>query len=127
MKKLWLSAALFLAPAFAHHSAAGFDYTKTLSANGTLKQFRWASPHSSALVEVTGADGKPVDMSFISVTPSAYVHQGFKPGDFKLGQKVAISWHPSRTGGQVGVLATLKLQNGRIFKEGDSQATPYGQ
>jgi len=127
MKKLWLLATLFLMPAFAHHSAAGFDYTKTLSADGTLKQFRWASPHSTALVEVTGADGKPADLSFISVAPSGYVRQGFRPGDFKPGEKVSISWHPSRTGGQVGVLATMKLADGRTFKEGDSQATSYGQ
>ena len=45
MKKLFGGAVLLLAyvlaiPAWAHHSMAGFDREKTVSINGTVKQFK---------------------------------------------------------------------------------------
>jgi hypothetical protein len=46
-----------------------------------------------------------------------FVKQGFKPKDFRVGDKVEISWHPSRSGATGGILSTLKLPDGRIFKD----------
>ena len=47
------------APVWAHHSAAGYDLSKTLSAQATLKEFRWSAPHSAAVFTIKGPDGKP--------------------------------------------------------------------
>ena len=41
-------AAAASAPAVAHHSAAMFDMTKTISVNGTVKDFQYTNPHSGS-------------------------------------------------------------------------------
>ena len=45
------------ATAWAHHSGAGVDRTKTVTITGTVKEFRWTNPHSWIDLEVTDAKG----------------------------------------------------------------------
>jgi hypothetical protein len=107
-------AAGLAAPLSAHHSGAGYDMSKTLSAQATLKEFRWGAPHSAAVFIVKGEDGKPQEMTMAAATPSAFTRQGFKPRDFKVGDKMEITWHPSKSGAG-GALAGMKLADGRKF------------
>ena len=105
------------APVWAHHSAVGYDLSKTLTAEATLKEFRWGSPHSAAVFVIKGPDGKAEDMTVASATPAMFVKQGFKPKDFQVGDKMEISWHPAKSGHLGGMLASMKLPNGRVFKD----------
>jgi hypothetical protein len=105
------------APVWAHHSATGYDYSKTLSAEATIKEFRWVSPHSSVVFVIKGPDGQPENMTVTSATPAMFAKQGFTPKDFHVGDKVDISWHPAKSGHLGGALASMKLPNGRVFKD----------
>jgi hypothetical protein len=105
------------APVSAHHSAAGYDLTKTLSAEATLKEFRWSAPHSAVVFVIKGADGKPQEVSMASASPASLIRQGFKPRDFKPGEKMKITWHPSKNGAIGGTLKTMKLSDGRSFND----------
>jgi hypothetical protein len=50
----------FIAPAIAHHSFAMFDDTKTVTLQGTVKEFEWVNPHSWLRVTVSDEKtGKP--------------------------------------------------------------------
>lgn len=114
----WLAAmALVAAPAWAHHSAVGYDLTRTVSANATLKEFLWIAPHSSAVFTIVTADGKAQEITLGSAAPNKFAGQGFKPRDFKAGQKVEITWYPTRNGKPGGLLATMKLPDGRVFED----------
>lgn len=117
-------AAGMAAPLSAHHSFAGYDMSKTRSASATLKEFRWGAPHSSVVFVIKGADGKPQEVTMGSASPAAFAKQGFKPRDFKVGDKMEITWHPSKSGATGGVLATMKLADGRKF--GDTESGPLG-
>lgn len=105
------------APTSAHHSAAGYDMSKTLSASATIKEFRWGAPHSAAIFVIKDGNGKPEELTVASATPAMFVKQRFRPRDFKVGDKVEITWHPSKSGNIGGILATMKLPDGRTFKE----------
>ena len=105
------------APVWAHHSAAGYDLSKTLSAEATLKEFRWSSPHSAAVFVIKGPDGKIENMTVASGSPSMFVKQGFQPKDFQIGDKVEITWHPTKSGHLGGMLASVKFPDGRVFKD----------
>jgi hypothetical protein len=107
------------APVSAHHSFSGYDMSKTLSAPATLKEFRWGAPHSGVVFVIKGPDGKPQEVSMASASPAAFAKQGFKPRDFKVGDKMQITWHPSKSGAVGGTLATMKLPDGRKF--GDTE------
>jgi hypothetical protein len=117
-------AAGLAAPLSAHHSFAGIDMSKTLSAQATLKEFRWGAPHSAAVFIVKGEDGKPQEMTMAAATPSAFTRQGFKPRDFKVGDKMEITWHPSHGGVAGGALTGMKMADGRKF--GDTEFGPGG-
>jgi hypothetical protein len=122
-----ISAAVALAiaaPASAHHSGVGYDMSKTLAAEATIKEFRWGAPHSAAVFVIKDKDGKPQDVNVASTTPAMMVRQGFKLQDFKIGTKVQITWHPAKSGVLGGTLATIKLPDGREFK--DAEFGPRG-
>lgn len=46
------AAAVYAVPAFAHHSFAMFDATKTVTLEGSIKEFQWTNPHAWILVNV---------------------------------------------------------------------------
>jgi hypothetical protein len=104
-------------PALAHHSAAAYDYTKTETAVGTIKTFRFASPHCAMVVAVKRADGKVTELFITSAAPMVYARQGFKSEDFKAGDKLSLTWHPGRNDESAGVVVSMTLKNGRTFKE----------
>jgi hypothetical protein len=130
LKKRWLAGlaagvglGLAAAPAFAHHSFAAYDMNQILSAEGTLKEFRWGAPHSS-LVLIYIDKGAEKQMSIISGSPLLFAKQGLSPRDFKRGDKVKVTYHPNTSGQPGGALATLKLPNGKSFS--DTEAARAG-
>jgi hypothetical protein len=114
------------APVWAHHSFAGYDMTKTLTAEATLKEFRWGAPHSSAVFMIKGPDGKIEVMTVAAAAPAMFSKQGFNPKDFQVGDKMEITWHPSTSGHIGGMLAGMKLPNGHEFKDAEvGPGTPF--
>jgi hypothetical protein len=104
-------------PVFAHHSAAGYDMTKTETAQATIKEFRWGAPHSSAIFVLKGPKGEQRVLVTSSAAPNIFLRQGFKPKDFQVGDKVEIMWHPTRNGTDGGILARIKFADGRVFTD----------
>jgi hypothetical protein len=66
---------------------------------------------------IKGTDGKQQEATMGSASPAALARQGFKPRDFKAGDKMDITWRPSRSGAIGGLLATMKLTDGRTFSD----------
>lgn len=109
----------FAAQVHAHHSFAGYDLTKVTRAQGTIKEFRWGSPHAAAVFTIIGPNGKPQDINVASASPSQFVKQGFNPRDFKAGQRVEVMWFPTRGGKPGGFMSGLKFPDGREFKDAE--------
>lgn len=109
-------------PAAAHHSFAVYDLTQTKTAAGTIKEFNFGAPHSTATFTIMGPDGKSQNLTLQGAAPAALSRAGFKPRDFSKGTQVEISWHPVRTGGPEGAMIMLKLSDGRVFNDEESQA-----
>jgi len=128
MKRSLLACALILLgnfPALAHHSAAGIDTSKTLSADVTLKQFLWSAPHAQIIVLYQDESGKDVELSVTTFAPGALIRQGFSPKDFRAGDKIKLFWHPNRSGSPGGILARVVAADGRVMN-GDIQGPPPG-
>jgi len=102
-------------PALAHHSAAGVDQTRTLSADATLKEFSWSAPHAQIIVTYRDENGKDVDVSVTSFAPGILIRQGFSPKDFRRGDKIKLFWHPNRNGSAGGILAKIVAADGRVL------------
>ena len=103
--------------AWGHHSFSAYDLSKTLTVSGTIKEFRWGAPHASLLLDYVNDSGKPVVLMVQSGSPAAFARQGFKPRDFRSGEKVELTYHPINSGGLGGAMASLKLADGRTFRD----------
>jgi hypothetical protein len=117
LKKILLaaSAAALVSVAAAHHSAAMFDHSKTVTLNGTVKEFQFTNPHSWLQVLVTGPDGKTVEWGFESEGPSTLTRVGIQARTFKPGEKVTVVASPMRDGRPAGALHSVTKSDGTVY------------
>ena len=108
--------ALFIAvSAYAHHSAAGIDQTKTVTQEGTVKQFKWANPHSWLEVEVPNAKGGSDVWNLEMNPPSFLIRAGWKSTSVKPGDKIKFSARPFKNGDPGGIFVSVTLADGKVL------------
>lgn len=107
--------------AFAHHSFALFDRSKLTTLSGTVREFKWANPHTWLTVVVRKADGTDEDWALVGSSPNMMSRWGWNAADIKAGDKVQVDIHPARDGRRIGELHTVFLQGGKVL------ADPGGQ
>jgi hypothetical protein len=92
-------------PVLAHHAdIVTYDPLQTMIVKGTVKEFKWANPHSLLVLLVTEGKGNPVQwtIQFPSATWMAW--QGVSPKNYAHGTSVTLRIHPRRDGNPGGVL-----------------------
>jgi hypothetical protein len=84
----------------AHHSAAMFDSTKSVTLTGTVKEFQWTNPHCWIQLLVPAADdgSKTEEWSIEMASPVQVLQGGWKPRTLKPGDKITVVVHPTRDG-----------------------------
>jgi hypothetical protein len=100
-------------PAYAHHSYAMFDATKTVALNGTVKQFQFTNPHSWIQVMVPGEGGAIAEWSIQMGAPFELIRAGWSPEVLKPGDKIIIQIHPAKDGVTAGSFLSATDGNGR--------------
>src|SRR5580704_11707173 len=87
--------ATFTAPAVAHHSFAMFDAEKTITLQGTVKEFEWVNPHSWLRINVNDEKtGKAALWALELSSPSRLVTMGMRADSVKAGDTVSVTFHP---------------------------------
>jgi hypothetical protein len=115
--KPWIAGwtALALAgPCCAHHSFAMFDRTKTVTLEGTVKQFQWTNPHCFIQILVP-SDSGPVEWSIEMNSPGASYREGWRPGSLKAGDRVTLVINPVRDDARGGRLVSATGSGGRTL------------
>jgi hypothetical protein len=110
------------APAFAHHSFAMFDGEKSLTLEGTVKEFQWTNPHSWIVLMVSNAQGQPEQWAIELGGPSALARQGWAPQTLTPGMNVKTMIHPLRDGSNGGQYMAVTLPDGT--RMGNQLAAP---
>lgn len=108
-------ALLVSSSAFAHHSAAGIDQTKTVTVEGVVKEFKWANPHSWVELEVTNSKGVAEIWNFEMTSPAFLVKAGWKATTVKAGDKVKVTGRPFKNGDPGGLYVSITLPNGQVL------------
>jgi hypothetical protein len=103
------------APVLAHHSVAMFDLTKSVTIQGTVKEFQFTNPHSWLQVMVIGADGTTAEWDFEAQGPSSLLRVGIKAKTFAPGDKVTVIAHPMKDGRTAGALITATAADGHVY------------
>ncbi|HWF11026.1 MAG TPA: DUF6152 family protein [Bryobacteraceae bacterium] len=110
-------AALVAIPASAHHSMAGFDRTKTVTLSGTVKQFKWANPHSWIEMEVPDGKGGVMPWNVEMTSPAVLIRAGWKSSLLKPGDKVSVAFHPQVSGEPGGIFVSVTTAEGRTLTD----------
>jgi hypothetical protein len=110
-----ISAVAVASVSMAHHSGAMFDNTKTVTLEGTVKEFQFTNPHSWLHIMVKGADGKEVEWAFENEGPSSLKRMGIEASTFKAGDQVTVVASPMRDGRPAGAWRSIKKADGKSF------------
>ena len=103
----------FAVPALAHHSFSMFDAEKTVTVEGTVKEFEWTNPHSWIRVVVPNTAGKPLEWAVEMGSPSQIAQRGWSATSVKPGDKITLTIHPLKDGSRGGQFMAAVLPNGQ--------------
>ena len=106
------------APALAHHSFAMFDAQKTVTLEGTVKEFQWTNPHTWIQVIVRDPAGKEVEWSVEGGSPNGLSRDGWSRQSLKPGDKASVVIHPLKDGTNGGSLVSVTVNGQTIGKRG---------
>ena len=109
-----LVAAFGASMALAHHSFAMFDNAKSVTIEGTVKEFQWTNPHSWVQLMVKDASGKEVEWSIEGGSPNGLSRQGWKRTAIKAGDKAKVVIHPMKDGGPGGSLVEISVDGVKV-------------
>ena len=100
------------ASAWAHHSFAVYDHTRTLTLRGTVTKFQWTNPHAFLELDVPQPD-KTVKHYSIELTSINMMQRvGWRSNMIKAGDKVTAVIAPLLTGEPVGLGLEVTLADG---------------
>ena len=104
------------APASAHHSFAMFDTLHPKEISGTVKEFRFVSPHTILVVTVTGEDGVEKNWILEGGAPGLQVREGLTSKSLKPGDEITVTINPLHSGAEGGSYqpAQVKFKDGRL-------------
>ena len=114
---------VFVQPIAAHHSGAGFDGTKVIEIQGTIKEFQFKNPHTWIQVLVDDGGGRTTEWSLEWGSPNQLGRMGYRPTSFPAGAKVTVRLNPVRNGTPAGGFIAAKFEDGKTIGNWDSKVS----
>jgi hypothetical protein len=111
-------------PVAAHHSGAGFDGTKVIEIQGTIKEFQFKNPHTWIQLLVDDGGGRTTEWSLEWGSPNQLGRMGYRPTSFPAGAKVTVRLNPVRNGTPAGGFIAAKFEDGKTIGNWDSKVSP---
>ncbi len=103
-------------PLSAHHGAAEYDNTKTISLQGTVTALQYLNPHALILFTVKDDKGQTADWTAELQSPNLLSRRGWSRSTLKPGDQVVITGHPVKNG--------VKAMTGQKVLFTDGRETP---
>lgn len=110
--------------AYAHHSMEGFDRDKTVTLVGTVKQFKWANPHSWIEMEVPNDKGGVETWNVEMTAPFVLIRAGWRSSSLKPGDKVTVIGHPQKSGEPGALFVSVTTATGLTLTDKPLAAAP---
>jgi hypothetical protein len=97
--------------ALAHHSAAAFDFNKSVEIEGVVQKIEVVNPHMELILRVT--DGKGTrNIEYEGHSRNNVYRSGRRDGAVKVGEKIKINIAPRRDGGDGGYVRSFLTASG---------------
>ena len=89
-------------PMLAHHGAASFDETKTVTVTGTVTEYIWANPHVYVKLDAKDDSGKTEHWVVEAQNPVSMNAIGWRKDTFRPGDVVSVDVNQAKNGSPVG-------------------------
>lgn len=113
-----LGGVLVAGSASAHHGAAAYDRTVTLTLKATVTEFIFRNPHIILSFDAADDQGKVVHWSAEGGSPSGLARRGWTWKTLKAGDQITVVGNPARgmEGKEMRVMALTRviLANGQV-------------
>ncbi len=100
-------------PVMAHHSAAMFDFTKSVWVDGVIRDVRVINPHMSLTLSTPDAKGEPHDVMFEGHSVNNFYRAGWRPDMVKVGDKIKVTYAPRKDGVDGGFVNAFVTAQGK--------------
>ena len=122
MKQLLATAIVMVgitaAPAFAHHSFAMYDHSRTVTLKGEVTKFQWTNPHGYLELDIKQKDGTVRHFSCEMTSINMMTRLGWRSNMIKAGDQVVATVAPLLNGDPAGLLLDVVLPSGRKLEPG---------
>ena len=108
-----------VAPAFAHHSFAGYEPELQIKFSGVVTEFKWANPH--VYIQMDAADkesGKKQRWLIECANPGILNRVGWRFNMVKAGDTITVIVSPLRNGEPAALLKQITLADGSKYSNG---------
>lgn len=103
-------------PVAAHHGAAEYDNTKTISMQGTVTALQYLNPHALILFNVKDEKGQVSEWTAELQSPNLLTRRGWSRRTLKPGDQIIVTGHPVKNG--------AKAMSGQKVVFSDGRETP---
>jgi hypothetical protein len=107
-----LLATAVAAPVQAHHSFAMYDSTRTITIEGTVRDFQWTNPHVWIQVLVPDGKGGSEEWGVECTSVNFMSRRGWTRRTLKAGDRISITLSPLRDGSRGGSFKGVNSLNG---------------
>ena len=105
----WASAAA------AHHTGVQYDFAKSVTLKGVVKEFEAQNPHMELILVINDGAGAPRQIEFEGQSANNMYRDCYLRGMVNVGDTITISYSPLKTGKDGGFFQTAVLADGRTF------------
>ena len=98
----------------AHHSAAQFDFAKSVAITGVVTKFIAINPHMQLVLRVTDAKGTR-DIEFEGHSTNNMYRAGYRDRMIKVGDRITVYAAPLRSGADGGYVTAATTASGQRF------------
>jgi hypothetical protein len=106
----------FSVPLFAHHGAASFDTSKTVTVTGTVTEYIWSNPHVLVKLDAKDDSGNVSHWVVEAWNPVTQASRGWTKNTFKPGDEVIVDVAQAKNNQPVGEFRGRIVINGKEFK-----------
>lgn len=99
----------------AHHGTSLYQMDKQIVLTGTVKEWRWGSPHTWLWITVPASSGASEEWSIESPPPNWMQRQGWSEKTLKAGDRVSIKASPRRGEARAGILVEITRPGGEVL------------
>ena len=102
--------------AWAHHSAAQFDFGQRVPVEGTVKLIEVRNPHIKLILDVRDEAGQAREIEYEGHSRNNVFRRGWRPNSVGVGDAITIEIAPLRDGSDAGgYITAFRLADGTEF------------